>query len=137
MKITDVSSILLSFTYPLEERPRFAGGQVLRRNAALVRVDTDEGLAGVGEIGSGIFIPEAVPSVVAKLKALVMGEDPFDVERIWRKMYASSAAWGRRGLGMGAISGIEVALWDVVGKATYSLPDSERAFSQQDRVPLG
>jgi len=71
----------------------------------------------VGEIGSGIFIPEAVPAVVAKLKGLVSGEDPFNIERIWRRMYAGSAGWSRRGLGMGAISGIEVALWDVVGKA--------------------
>jgi L-alanine-DL-glutamate epimerase-like enolase superfamily enzyme len=117
MKITNVSSILLSFTYPSDERPRFAGGQVLRRNAALVRVDTDEGLSGLGEVGSAIFIPEAVQTVVAKLKGLILEEDPFNIERIWQKMYASSAAWGRRGLGMGAISGIEVALWDVVGKA--------------------
>jgi L-alanine-DL-glutamate epimerase-like enolase superfamily enzyme len=48
----------------------------------------------------------------------VIGEDPFDYAYIWEKMYRRTHAWGRRGIGMVAISAIDIALWDIMGKIT-------------------
>jgi L-alanine-DL-glutamate epimerase-like enolase superfamily enzyme len=48
----------------------------------------------------------------------VIGHDPFDYEYLWQRMYRSTHAWGRKGVAMGAISAIDIALWDLMGKAT-------------------
>ena len=51
------------------------------------------------------------------LRELVLGEDPFETERLWYKMYRQNTYGGRRGVGFHAISGIDMALWDIKGKA--------------------
>jgi len=50
------------------------------------------------------------------LRSVLIGEDPFDVERLWHKMYMGSVYYGRRGVAMQVISGIDIALWDIIGK---------------------
>ena len=52
------------------------------------------------------------------LKPLVIGESPFDYNYIWEKMYRRTHAWGRKGIGMIAISAIDIAIWDLIGKLT-------------------
>jgi len=82
----------------------------------LVRVTTDEGLHGIGAIGLG---SRAMADAVERLLApLIVGRNPFDVELLWELMYRSTVNIGRRGLILEAISGIDIALWDILGKAT-------------------
>src|SRR4051812_46432390 len=82
----------------------------------LVRVSTDDGLTGLGAIGLG---SRAMADAVERLLApLVLGRSPFDVELIWELMYRSTINVGRKGLMIEAISGIDIALWDILGKAT-------------------
>jgi L-alanine-DL-glutamate epimerase-like enolase superfamily enzyme len=116
MKITDVRTVLLSCDYPVEERA-VPGGTALRKHAALVQVFTDEGFTGLGEVGDGAFFPEGVEAFVERFKSLLLGEDPVHIQRHWQRMYGSSRYWGRRGMALGVISGIEVALWDIIGQA--------------------
>lgn len=116
MKITDIRTVLLSCDYPTEERV-VPGGMALRKHAALVQIFTDEGLSGLGEVGDGAFFPEGVKVFVERFKSLLLGENPSHLERHWQRMYGSSRYWGRRGLAVGVISGIEVALWDILGQA--------------------
>jgi len=124
MKITDIRTVLLSCDYPAKERA-VPGGMALRKHAALVQVFTDVGLTGLGEVGDGAFFPEGVGVFVERFKSLLVGEDPLLIERHWQRMYANARYWGRRGLAIGVISGIEVALWDILGQAkglpVYSL----------------
>lgn len=82
----------------------------------LVRVTTDDGLSGLGAIGLGSSaMAEAVEHLLAPL---VLGRNPFDVELLWELMYRSTINIGRKGLMLEAISGIDIALWDILGKAT-------------------
>lgn len=81
----------------------------------VVEVETDAGITGVGTCGSGSVGIE--PVVSQHLGPLVTGEDPFNVELLWSKMYRASARFGRRGVAVAAISGIDIALYDIVGKA--------------------
>ncbi|MHC5542084.1 enolase C-terminal domain-like protein [Singulisphaera rosea] len=82
----------------------------------LVRVTTDEGLTGLGAIGLG---SRAMADIVEKILApLILGRNPFDVELLWELMYRSTINIGRKGLVLEAISGIDIALWDILGKAT-------------------
>jgi L-rhamnonate dehydratase len=84
--------------------------------AVLVRVSTDEGLYGVGSAGVGNGAAAYV--LEHHLKAIVVGENPFNVEMLWEKMFRSTLNYGRKGLVLEAISAVDIALWDILGKAT-------------------
>ena len=82
----------------------------------ICEVETDEGTIG---IGNAALAPQLVKKTIdTYLSPLVVGEDPFDFSYIWEKMYRRTHAWGRRGLGMVAISAIDIAIWDILGKLT-------------------
>jgi L-alanine-DL-glutamate epimerase-like enolase superfamily enzyme len=82
----------------------------------VVEVETDTGLVGLGNVALAPRIAKAI--VDQYLAPLVIGQDPFDYEYLWQRMYRSTLAWGRKGIGMAAISGVDIALWDLMGKAT-------------------
>lgn len=76
-------------------------------------VEAEDGTIGIGNAA-------LAPSVVKKAiddyyTPLVIGEDPFDYAYIWEKMYRRTHAWGRKGIGMTAISAIDIAIWDLMG----------------------
>lgn len=89
------------------------GGDVY---AVLVRVRTQEGLTGVGSVGVGSGAAAFV--IQQHLKPIVVGQSPFDVESLWEQMYRSTINYGRKGLVLEAISAVDIALWDIMGKAT-------------------
>jgi L-alanine-DL-glutamate epimerase-like enolase superfamily enzyme len=116
MKITRVEAIYLRQP---EVKFQCDSGQ----DALLVRVETDAGITGIGEVDSA---PMAVKGAIdgpfshttaAGLASIVIGEDPFETEKIWHKMYRANIYGGRRGVGVHAMSGIDMALWDIKGKA--------------------
>ena len=82
----------------------------------ICEVETDEGTIG---IGNAALAPQLVKKTIdTYLAPLVVGEDPFDFSYIWEKMYRRTHAWGRKGVGMVAISAVDIALWDILGKLT-------------------
>ena len=85
-------------------------------NFSLVRVSTDGGITGIGQAESPSLVIEAAIRHRNGLEKLLRGEDPFDVERLWQKMYAATSLWGRRGVTIAAIGAVETALWDIAGK---------------------
>jgi L-alanine-DL-glutamate epimerase-like enolase superfamily enzyme len=117
MKITEIKPILLSYEYDENEAWGWSGGTVDIWNTALVQISTDEGISGLGEMGTAHYMPEAGRAILEHLSHMLMGQDPFAIEVLAAKMYSLGANWGRRGLAMGVISGIENALWDIKGKA--------------------
>jgi L-alanine-DL-glutamate epimerase-like enolase superfamily enzyme len=117
MKITDVTTIKL--TYAMDRPMADAIHYMPARPTLLVLVHTDGGLTGLGEsaaYGGSLESMEAV--ILGELRNAVVGEDPFMVERLWSKMATRSQQRGRRGVLMMAISGIDIALWDIIGQAT-------------------
>jgi L-rhamnonate dehydratase len=88
-----------------------------RMTAAVVEIRTDEDVHGLGFIGGGKGI--AAKNIIDdQLASLLIGQDPFDIERLWDQMFRASLMYGRKGMALDAISGIDIALWDLVGKAT-------------------
>lgn len=117
MKITDVETILLSYRYQTDEKWKWSGGATLQRNCVLVRVTVDDRIVGLGEIGESAYLPRAIEKMIEyRFKPMLLGEDPFDMEKIWQKMYIQSAHYGRRGVIATVISGIDIALYDIIGK---------------------
>ena len=85
------------------------------RNWLFVKIDTDDGITGIGECSGW---PRVVETAVKDLAALLIGEDPRDIERLWQKLYVGQMGHGMTGtVGTGAIAGLEMALWDIKGKA--------------------
>lgn len=115
MKITDVEAIVL-------KQPSISLVGDGSQDTVVVFVHTDEGITGVGEVDSS---PYAVKEIIEMptshmvcigLRDIVVGEDVFDVEKIWNKMYEKSLYYGRRSLVIHAMSGIDMAIWDAIGK---------------------
>jgi D-galactarolactone cycloisomerase len=85
------------------------------RNALLVKIETDEGISGWGEC----YGPSSVAKVIidSLFKPQVVGKDPFDVEVIWEHLYNRVKDYGLTGMTISGMSGIDIALWDIIGKA--------------------
>ncbi len=89
------------------------GGPV---GAVLVLVHAGDGLVGIGSAGVGNG--GAAYIIEHCLAPLVAGADPFDVELLWEKMFRASINYGRKGVAVEAISAVDIALWDLMGKIT-------------------
>jgi L-alanine-DL-glutamate epimerase-like enolase superfamily enzyme len=115
--ITDVTAIKLNYQMPVAMAD--AIHYMPARPTLLVQVHTDEGLVGLGEAAAyGGFLESTEAIVLNELRQTIVGQDPFRVERLWQMMATRAHQRGRRGMLMMAISGIDIALWDIVGQAT-------------------
>ena len=116
MKITQVRAHVLRSA--LEQPFAFSQGWVSSRGATLVELQTDEGVTGWGEaLCQGLQPPEiAAAAIQHSLKNLLVGEDPLQPEVLWHRMYHYTRDYGQKGAVVGAISGIDIALWDICGK---------------------
>jgi L-alanine-DL-glutamate epimerase-like enolase superfamily enzyme len=115
MKITDVRAVPLGI--PMRGQTPSSPWTAGAAKQVLVRVVTDVGLVGWGECFA-YGAPLAVVNVVDEaLAPLLVGEDPTAIERLTDKMHRALMIWGRRGLAMFGVSGVELALWDLAGKA--------------------
>lgn len=96
-------------------------------DALIVRVITDQGLVGIGESDTSPLVAKAVIEApqsnlyCSGLKALLIGENPLEIQKLWDKMYWSSNYLGRRGAGIHAMSAIDIALWDIASQY-YQVP---------------
>ena len=115
MKITDVRAIPLAIPTTADEQHSPWWGRHQRQ--VIVEVHTDEGLVGLGEafaLGGQAPVCRVVEDT---LKPMIVGQDPTRVEYLADLMQRGTGGFARRGLGMFAISGVEIALWDLLGKA--------------------
>jgi L-alanine-DL-glutamate epimerase-like enolase superfamily enzyme len=118
MRIIDVRTVLL--TGPSTCDPWLAVFKQ-SRTVALIEVETDTGMVGMGETYAGYFFPESVPLVVEYLRPILLALDAFepdclDVRLATKRMRTCFQYWGRVGLGAAVVAGIEGALWDLAGK---------------------
>ena len=118
MKITKVEAI-----------PVRQPGEILKINDSaqdgiIIRVTTDEGIVGYGEVDSAPWVVKAIIEspvshrICQGLANVVVGQDPFEVNKIWDDMYLASYFYGQHGVAIQAMSGIDIAIWDIIGKAT-------------------
>src|SRR6185369_17474263 len=118
MKIKDVKAYPTSFPIPPANRVALGIGTAVKRDAVLVKVVTDDGVVGWGEAHHGRAHTAVAKLIETTLKQLVLGMDADDVTGVWQKMYRFQLA--SHGMGAGtclAMSGIDMALWDIRGKA--------------------
>lgn len=133
MKITRVEATWLQVPIPPERQHVSDFGRATTFDTALVRVETDAGITGVGEAKVSAGSPGDYHGVVAVINQEfgpeLVGQDPRDISRIWENLYSGTRghyaiarghafpAMSRRGISISAISGIDIALWDILGKS--------------------
>ncbi len=116
MKITEIKTFLMQAGSPSDSAwaSDGRGHQTGSRNWLFLKVHTDEGVYGVGECSGW---PRVIETAVLDLAPLLVGEDPTNIEKLWQKMMVAQMAHGMTGVvGAGAMSGIDMALWDIKGK---------------------
>ena len=133
MKIRRIRADWLHVPIPEDRQHTTDFGRIAAFNSTLVRVETEGGLVGFGEakaaVGSAGTSAALVTCIEQELAPLLIGEDARDISRLWDVMYNGSRAHyaiarghafpilGRRGLTIGALAGIDMALWDLLGKS--------------------
>src|SRR3954451_13849738 len=116
MNITRVEAIPLRLP---DVNERCDGSQ----ETLVVRVHTDAGLVSVGEVDSSALVAKAIidaplsHKICRGLAECVLGQNPFEIDRLIHRMIEGSIFYGRQGAAIQALSGVEIALWDIVGKA--------------------
>jgi len=125
MKITNAEVLVLKSPglYKNPEKSEEALGPTYM---GIVKVSTDAGITGYSDMETVASVAKAAveaprwsePGVEAfdGLASLIVGENPLEVERLWYKMYRGSIYFGRRGVAIQALSAIDIALWDIIGK---------------------
>ena len=125
MKITDIRAI-----QPVGENSppdwRTSLGQIL------VAIDTDCGVTGYGVGGGGLSGIHVVKTV---LRDLLLGRNPEQITQLWDEMYQATLAFGRKGLAIMAISGVDLALWDLKGKSEKQPIVSLLAGKPDKKIP--
>jgi L-rhamnonate dehydratase len=104
-------------TNPMDllQMPQASMGTFTFHGWLVVEVFSDDGLVG---IGNAALAPQLTKQAIdLYLKPLLLGQNPWDIEFLWQHMYRKTLAFGRKGIGMVAISAVDIALWDLLGKA--------------------
>jgi D-arabinonate dehydratase len=132
MRVTDVNMEIYQWNRTVPIR----NGRYVYPTAGLnvIKVETDEGVTGLGLCGGMRGAEDVLSGIVDHLKQYVIGQDPFDTERIWDQMWQPKLI-GRRGITTRVLGGIDIALWDIKGKvANRPLYKLLGGFS--DKVPV-
>ena len=115
MKITRITSHVLG--YDLPEALGYSQQYYNKRTAHLVEVETDEGITGWGECFGAGNIALANKGIVEKvIQPMILSMDPMDRDVIWHKVYNLMRDHGQKGMPLQALSGVDIALWDIAGK---------------------
>jgi L-alanine-DL-glutamate epimerase and related enzymes of enolase superfamily len=115
-KIRPLPPHLCTNPMDLLQLPQASMGTFTFHGWLVVEVFTDDGLVG---IGNAALAPQVTKQTIdLYLKPLLIGQNPWDVEFLWQHMYRKTIAFGRKGIGTVAISAVDLALWDLLGKST-------------------
>jgi D-galactarolactone cycloisomerase len=134
MKIREVKSHVLQ--YRLEEELGYSQQYYDRRTVHLIEVITDEGLRGYGEAFGGGNVALANKAIAEQvIGPLIRGMDPLDREVIWHKVYNLLRDHGQKGMPLQALSGVDIALWDLAGKIQGQPVYKLLGGAFRDRIP--
>ncbi len=133
MKITAVRAAWVHVPIPPERQHVSDFGKIASFDSMIVKIDTDAGLVGWGEAKAGVGSASSAYGLAAIINRdfapLLVGQDPRDVGRLWDVLYNTPREGyaldrghvlpqlGRRGLSISAIAGVDLALWDILGKS--------------------
>ncbi len=131
MRIENIETIHLYFEYPEGEGWKGPWGRVQGRLATLIRVHTDTGHVGTG---SAYSHPELIEVTVKHLRPFLIGLDPLQIERLWWRLFFRTNWYGRKGVALTTMGGLDQAFWDLLGQH-QGKPVWELLGGTNSRVP--
>ena len=135
MRITDVTTTVLSYPHaaPIQDAtippPRPGSGG---RSQLFVHIHTDEGVEGFGLGQSSPGVREVIEH---GFKDILVGQDPFNIEKLWNDMFWRVRGYGRKGIAFCALSAVDICLWDLKAKV-LGLPLYRLLGPFQESVPI-
>ena len=109
-------------------------GNFAFHNWLLVEIFTDTGLVGLGNAALAPLVTKQLLDIY--LKPILIGADPWDVEFLWQQMYRRTLAFGRKGVALAAISAVDIALWDILGKDAKQPVFRLLGGRTKDKIPV-
>ena len=109
-------SFFLEYPFPKNLNYQYSGGLVENMIIGLIRITDSEGEYGLGEVTHAQFTHQPIIGLVDHFKNILIGLEIGQINHAWEKMYASSVFWNREGLGIGVMGGINIAMYDLLGK---------------------
>jgi L-rhamnonate dehydratase len=126
-----VANPMSSYSAYREKRSSWFGPMT----SAIVEVVTDSGHRGLGTMG-GAKGNLATPIIDGQFKKLLIGQNPFDIELLWEQMFRASQFYGRKGVVIEVISAIDLALWDLVGRALGQPVYNLAGGKTKEKIPV-
>ena len=115
-KIKNIEVFFLEYPFPKELNYKYSGGLVENMIVAIIKVTDSNNNYGIGEVTHGQFTHQPIIGLTKHFRDMLIGTDADNINQIWEKMYGSSVFWNRQGIGIGVMGGINIALYDLLGK---------------------
>ena len=115
-KIKNIEVFFLEYPFPKELNYKYSGGLVENMIVAIIKVTDSNNNYGIGEVTHGQFTHQPIIGLTNHFRDMLIGTDADNINQIWEKMYGSSVFWNRQGIGIGVMGGINIALYDLLGK---------------------
>ncbi len=115
-KIDNIEIFFLEYSFPKSKNYQYSGGVVENMIVGVIKIIDTEGEYGLGEVTHAQFTHKPIVGLVEHFKSLLIGHDINNINQAWEKMYGSSLFWNREGIGIGVMGGINIAMYDLLGK---------------------
>ncbi len=114
--IEKIETFFLEYPFPKNLNYKYSAGVVEKMIVAIIKITDTEGDYGVGEVTHGQFTYKPIIGLVEHFNILLKGAKILNINEAWEKMYGSSVFWNREGVGIGVMGGINIAMYDLLGK---------------------
>jgi len=114
--IKNIEIFFLEYPFPKKLNYKYSAGVVENMIVPVIKVTDNEDDYGLGEVTHGQFTHKPVIGLVDHFNALLKGTDIENINQAWENMYGSSVFWNREGIGIGVMGGINIAMYDLLGK---------------------
>ena len=115
-KIKNIEIFFLEYPFPKKLNYKYSAGLVENMIVPIIKVTDNEDDYGLGEVTHGQFTHKPIIGLVDHFNALLKGTDIENINQAWENMYGSSVFWNREGVGIGVMGGINIAMYDLLGK---------------------
>ena len=115
-KIKKIEVFFLEYPFPKKLNYKYSAGVVENMIVPVVKLTDSENNYGLGEITHGQFTYEPIIGIIKHFSNLLKNSDSENINQAWEKMYGSSVFWNREGVGIGVMGGINIAMYDLLGK---------------------
>ena len=120
-KIKKIEVFFLEYPFPKKLNYKYSASVVENMIVPVVKLTDSNNNYGLGEITHGQFTYEPIKGLIEHFSKLLQNTDSENINQAWEKMYGSSVFWNREGIGVGVMGGINIAMYDLLGK-TMKVP---------------